>query len=71
MWSSRRSEEPKTLVRFQHSPLWNLKFEISVTTRPVRLAGSGRWPLKPETPGSKPARDTQKFDMGCDPHGRL
>ena len=24
----------------------------------VRLAGSGRWPLKPETPGSKPARDT-------------
>ena len=63
MWSSRLSEEPQKLVRFQHPPLLkfgNLRFQISdlkFQTCPVRLAGSGRWPLKPETPGSKPARD--------------
>ena len=74
MWSSRRFEEPKKLVRFQHPPVGDLRFQICdfrFSTGLVRLAGSGRWPLKPETQGSKPARDIQKSDTGCGPHGRL
>ena len=36
MWSSRRSEEPQKLVRFQHPPLRvrDFKFQISNMSRP-------------------------------------
>ncbi len=49
MWSSRRSEEPQKLVRFQHPPMGNPKFQIPMSKEipnPKKTSGAVIWTLK-------------------------